>query len=369
MGIFIDKNRSNVHERIFPIVKKFLYHNNYLPRLIIFIGLSKFLIGDKIEFPQFYLSRLIVQLFNSYEIIDKQSEEFHTKLYEIFMNFIIYYTNNPSNIKIIMEATAIILITKLLDSVIKGSTANNNQLVDTVLYNYLNTKLEHLVSFINVVYNISSKTHDTNKFYVFKVFKFITFFLLYISLEDDIMEKTKCIIKNLHSNRINILNIVKKFFEKSKLDKFLIEKVPDNYRMKFNKFLNELNKNKLLNKISDSFCTYLDEKQNEEDSKLEEQSNGLNTYFENNVSKYFLRIESYYQFLLTLKDERINIIYEEATYISDVEMQNSSVTKEKMIPSTEKKNNYSLKELKSSTKLNKRDKSNEKDKRKKEYKF
>ncbi len=65
-----------------------------------------------------------------------------------------------------MEATAIILTTKLLDPVLNGSGPGNNQLVDTVLYNYLNTKLEHLVSFINIVYNISSKTHDSKKFLV-----------------------------------------------------------------------------------------------------------------------------------------------------------------------------------------------------------
>jgi hypothetical protein len=335
--------------------------------LIIFIGISKFLIGDKIEFPEFYLSRLIVQLFDSYEIIDRHSEEYHTKLYEIFMNFIIYFSNNSSNIKIIMEATAIILTTKLLDPVLNGSGPGNNQLVDTVLYNYLNTKLEHLVSFINIVYNISSKTHDSKKFYIFKIFKYITFFLIYISLEDNITEMTKPIIKNLHFNRNNIIGIVKKFFEKSKLDKFLNEKIPENYRTKYNKFLFELNKRQLLNKISDSFCIYLDDKEHEENSKLEEECNNLNTYFENNIGKYFKRIESYYNFLLELKEERINIIYEEPSYISDVEMQNSNIKKERSIPSTEKKINESFTETKSAFKKNKREISN--DKRKKDYKF
>jgi hypothetical protein len=266
-----------------------------------------------------------------------------------------------------MEATAIILTTKLLDPVLNGSGPGNNQLVDTVLYNYLNTKLEHLVSFINIVYNISSKTHDSQKFYIFKVFKYITFFLIYISLEDNITEMTKPVIKNLHFNRNNIISVVKKFFEKSKLDKFLNEKIPENYRTKYNKFLFELNKRQLLNKISDSFCIYLEDKEHEENSKLEEDCNNLNTYFENNIGKYFQRIESYYNFLLELKEERINIIYEEPSYISDVEMQNSNIKKENSVISTEKKINQSFTETKSAFKNNKKEVNN--DKRKKDYKF
>ena len=150
-----------------PIIKKFLYHNEYLPRLITFIGLSKLLIADKLETPQYFLSRLIVQLFVSYEVIDKNSEEYHTKLYEIFQNFIFYYSRNVNNIKYIMESVLIVLTTRFLEPVfILGS--NNNQLIDTVLYNYKSTKMEHLISFINILNSFNSNFQETNKFFIFK---------------------------------------------------------------------------------------------------------------------------------------------------------------------------------------------------------
>ena len=41
--------------------------------------------------------------------------------------------------------------------------------------------------------------------------------------------------------------------------------------------------------------------------------------------------------MIALKEEKINIIYEEATYISDVEMGKNSEVKEKIIPTTVKK--------------------------------
>ena len=287
---------------------------------------------------QFYLSRLVVQLFASYEVIDKHSEEYHTKIYEIFQNFIFYYSRNVNNIKVIMESILIILTSKFLESVFLGTSANNNQIVDTVLYNYINTKMEHLVSFINIINSFNINFQNQNKFFVFKIFKFIAFFLLYINDEE---RKVKNLIKNLYFNRNIIFNTIRKFLEKSKLDRYINEKIPENYKIKYMKILTELDNKQLLNKISDSLQIYLEEK-SEDDMKNEDINKSLENYFETKIGKYFKRIEDFYDFLIKLKEERINIIYEEQTYLSDVEMEvNSNATKEKIIPSTIKKSTKS----------------------------
>ena len=234
-----------------------------------------------------------------------------------------------------------ILISRFLEPVFLGSTAANNQIVDTVLFNFLNTKIEHLVSFINLLNGFNGNFPNSNKFFVFKLFKSLTFFLLYILLDEEIMVN-KNVIKNLHFNKHNVITFVKKFFEKSRLDRYMIEKIPENYRNKFNKFLKELEKKHVLNKISEVFPQYLEDKENDENMKFEEECENLNTYFDNNITKYFKRIENYYYFLTELKDERINIIYEEATYISDVDMEQSPI-KEKIIPSSVKRQRSSSK--------------------------
>ena len=325
-----------------PIIKKFLYHNDYLPRLITFIGLAKLLIADKLETPQYFLSRLIVQLFVSYEVIDKHSEEYHTKLYEIFQNFIFYYSRNVNNIKFIMESVIIVLTTRFLEPVLIAGP-NNKQIVDTVLYNYCSTKMEHLISFINILNSFNSNFQEDNKFFIFKIFKYIAFFLLYINIDENMMENNKGVIKNLHFNRNPIFQIIRKFFEKSKLDKYLTEKMPENYKNKFNRLLSELENKQILKKISDCFPAYLEDIKVAENNKFEEINQEFNGYFELSLAKYFKKIENYYVYLIALKEERINIIYEEATYISDVDMDRTSAIKEKMIPSTVKKSRLSPK--------------------------
>jgi len=135
--------------------------------------------------------------------------------------------------------------------------------------------------------------------------------------------------------------------------------MPENYKTKFHKLLFELDNKNLLRKISESFTNYF-----EEAKALDKFDEGIvenAVYFEKHLERYYRKIESNYQFLLSLKEERINIIYEEATYISDVDMGGTSAVKEKMIPSTIKKSK--------GKKARNMDTSPENNKRKKDFKF
>ena len=126
----------------------------------------------------------------------------------------------------------------------------------------------------------------------------------------------------------------KEINEKYKENKKEFEKI---IKCKYVRFLIEIDNKQLLKKISDAFPVYLDERIDEDDLKMEDENKRLRNYFDTNVEKYFKRIENFYLFLIALKEEKINIIYEEATYISDVEMGKNSEVKEKIIPTTVKK--------------------------------
>lgn len=337
---------GTIDEKIDQIIRKYLYHNQYTPRVVVFLGLCKLLIAKRTARPEFILSRLLVVLAQSFEIMDKQSEDFHLKIQEIMSNFVYFYTmSDKSHTKAIVKAVLIVLTAQM---VVPG----DNTYERNVVSDYLQTKLEFLHHFLFLI-NDQTGSNDTARKIIFKVFKYLHFLYAYITEDHakafmnlEIKEDNKKKVNISYNCKKNIKPNMKKFFDKLNYDKSLFQ--DEEGILKLFPYLDNLNLFDGLKGFS-QFLTEeyasLKEKNfvlENGDRKLnlndEEKINEMRDYVRNKEMKYYKAIEENYAFIMTLREDRLNVIFEENSKILEEE-ENEEQERSNMIKKGKKKSN------------------------------
>ena len=176
---------GTVVEKIDMIVDKYLYNQNYDARVLAFMGICKMLIANKFSPPEYLLSRLFVCLYRSYQITDKESEDYNIKISEIMNNFMYFYSMAGKNhIIAIIHAIEIILTSQLYFSNDLGFDKN-------LLSHYSNTKYDFLNKFLYIIFQNAQKKlkHQNYISLVFRIFKYVYFMFKYVKEEDVINQQ------------------------------------------------------------------------------------------------------------------------------------------------------------------------------------
>ena len=173
---------GTVVEKIDMIVDKYLYNKSYDARVLAFMGICKMLLANKFTPPEYLLSRLFVCLYRSYQITDKESEDYNIKISEIMNNFMYFYSIEGKNhIRAIIHAIEIILTSQLYFQNELGFDKN-------LLSHYSNTKYDFLNKFLYIIcQNAQKKLNNPNYIrLIFRIFKYVYFMFKYVK-EDDII--------------------------------------------------------------------------------------------------------------------------------------------------------------------------------------
>ena len=176
---------GTVVEKIDMIVDKYLYNQNYDARVLAFMGICKMLLANKFSPPEYLLSRLFVCLYRSYQITDKESEDYNIKISEIMNNFMYFYSMAGKNhIIAIIHAIEIILTSQLYFQNELGFDKN-------LLSHYSNTKYDFLNKFLYIIFQNAQKKlkHQNYISLVFRIFKYVYFMFKYIKEEDAINQQ------------------------------------------------------------------------------------------------------------------------------------------------------------------------------------
>ena len=176
---------GTVVEKIDMIVDKYLYNQNYDARVLAFMGICKMLIANKFSPPEYLLSRLFVCLYRSYQITDKESEDYNIKISEIMNNFMYFYSMaGKDHIIAIIHAIEIILTSQLYFSNDLGFDKN-------LLSHYSNTKYDFLNKFLYIIFQNAQKKlkHQNYISLVFRIFKYVYFMFKYVKEEDVINQQ------------------------------------------------------------------------------------------------------------------------------------------------------------------------------------
>ena len=176
---------GTVVEKIDMIVDKYLYNQNYDARVLAFMGICKMLLANKFSPPEYLLSRLFVCLYRSYQITDKESEDYNIKISEIMNNFMYFYSMAGKNhIIAIIHAIEIILTSQLYFSNDLGFDKN-------LLSHYSNTKYDFLNKFLYIIFQNAQKKlkHQNYISLVFRIFKYVYFMFKYVKEEDVINQQ------------------------------------------------------------------------------------------------------------------------------------------------------------------------------------
>jgi hypothetical protein len=171
---------GSVVEKIDMIVDKYLYNKNYNARVLAFMGICKMLLANKFNPPEYLLSRLFVCLYRSYQITDKESEDYNIKISEIMNNFMYFYSIEGENhIRAIIHAIEIILTSQLYFQNDLGYDKN-------LLSHYAGTKYDFLNKFLYIIFqNAQKKLKNPNYIrLVFRIFKYVYFMFKYVKEED-----------------------------------------------------------------------------------------------------------------------------------------------------------------------------------------
>ena len=221
------------------------------------------------------ISRLIVILYSSFELSGKSNEEFHIKIYEILSNFIyVYCISNKAHVKSIIKSVMIIISSHLFNT-------NYITYEKNVYSDYLETKFEFLNQLMILV-NENSLNKTSVKSIIFKVFKYLVFVYYYINEDHQKMlknEETNTKGKKIDISlllRKNLNNNIKKIFERTKYDIYLLNEMIDEDYLKLFPYLHKMNESGLLKSFSENLF--------ENYKKLKE--NGL--IYENNGNKFDL---------------------------------------------------------------------------------
>ena len=176
---------GTVVEKIDMIVDKYLYNQNYDARVLAFMGICKMLLANKFSPPEYLLSRLFVCLYRSYQITDKESEDYNIKISEIMNNFMYFYSMAGKNhIIAIIHAIEIILTSQLYFQNELGFDKN-------LLCHYSNTKYDFLNKFLYIIFQNAQKKlkHQNYISLVFRIFKYVYFMFKYVKEEDTINQQ------------------------------------------------------------------------------------------------------------------------------------------------------------------------------------
>ena len=313
---------GTIDEKVQILIDKYLYCENYEARFIVFTGLCKLLISNKLSRHEFILSRLFVCLYKSYKIIDKKSMEYNIKIQEMMNNFMYFYSlSGKDHINNIIKAICIILTSQFYFT-------NDINFDRNVLCDYNNTKFEFLNQFLFIVFeNAKDKVKDNNYLsLIFKIFKYL--FHLYnlvkvfendkkkTEFEEEIFNKIDFTLSKIKCTKTQIY----KFFDKTDYDRGLFDyfREKDNFG-KFFAYLDKLGKN---NSLLDFSGTLNDEYENivEKNYKVEingtiidynskEKQNEINLYLEKQEKKYYNLISEYYDFCMQLKSSKLTNLF------------------------------------------------------------
>jgi hypothetical protein len=267
----------------------------------VFTGLSKLLIANRIAGQEFALSRMLVVLFKSFDVRDSITEDFYMKIHEILSSFLYFYcTFDKSHLKSVMNSILIIMTShffnfSLLNSYDKG----------TVLNTFAETRFEFIFQIMKLV----SDHSGTNEKSYFKkiIIKLVKFAYYAISFHDN-----SKLIKQKFVKEKNIINNIRSFFVKSRLDQFLVSEMDEEVCLKLFPYIFSLRDREI--NISDVFENFLIRLEQENlifgnidfKDKLEEMSDVL----KNKEIKYLKKFEEYYLFLETLKKIKLGVIVE-----------------------------------------------------------
>ena len=318
---------GNIEDKVQMIIDKYLYNENYNARVLVFIGLCKLIMENKMTKHEFILSRLFVCLYKSFKIIDKKSLNYNIKIQEIMNNFMYFYSlNGKKNIKSIIKAINIILTSQFYFS-------NDFIYEKNVLCDYAETKFEFLNQFLFIIYqNAQNKLKDIEYMdLIFKIFKYVFFLYKYVREEELTSPKKKEDkdenIKKKISVSLNLIKVLKNktnyFFEKTEYDVGLYNhfKEKDSKFGKFFAYIFYLSKLKILNQFSQYLNDEYMEIQNnnfkieikgtEYDYSSEQKQNELNEYIKKEEKKYYPLIEEYHDYCIQLKTNKLSSLFKE----------------------------------------------------------
>lgn len=337
--------QGNVEDKIDLIIKKYLYHNDPVPRVIAFTGICKLLIANRIGRPEYVLSRLIAVIYKSFQTVERHTEDFHVKIFEIMQNFLYAYCmNNKTHIKSVVKSILIILTSQSM----VGESLSSSVYEKTVARDFQDVRPDFFNQFLLLIHDFAAGQSSLRKF-VFKIFKYLFFIYKYTSgdfdkaLENENDDNTD----NLHAsnsrkafvtyrNKKNIKDYIKKIFEKCRYDKYLInEMADDNLYVKLFPFMLCLDDHHAIRSFSDPLASHFEQLREKNfiydysgskmDLGVEEKQNEMRDYVYNKQVKYYKLIEENCVFVGGLKGIKLNVIEEESSKIMDEDEFNNTV--------------------------------------------
>ena len=376
---------GTIVEKVDMIVDKYLYNKNYDARVLAFMGICKMLLANKFNPPEYLLSRLFVCLYRSYQITDKESEDYNIKISEIMNNFMYFYSIEGKNhIRAIIHAIEIILTSQLYFQNEIGFDKN-------LLGHYSNTKYDFLNKFLYIIFQNAQKKLENPNYLrlIFRIFKYVYFLFKYVKEEDLVNEqfeklqrrrtkkekekgkekekigpegekneaekKNKSIEISISLIRL-ISNKANAFLDRNDIDQAVFEYYKNNDEFgKLFALLFVMDEKGILQNFSKYFADRMEEfKQKKyifdingtvQDYSNEESQSRLREYVKNSEIKYYALIEGAYNYCLNLKsikidDKRDNtkIVEEDENEESDGDDGKSSMDNNK----SEKKNRVDL---------------------------
>ncbi len=372
---------GSVVEKIDMIVDKYLYNKNYDARVLAFMGICKMLLANKFNPPEYILSRLFVCLYRSYQITDKESEDYNIKISEIMNNFMYFYSIEGENhIRAIIHAIEIILTSQLYFQNEFGYDKN-------LLSHYAGTKYDFLNKFLYIIFqNAQKKLKNANYIrLIFRIFKYVYFLFKYVKEEDVANEefdtgriRTRHAIKEEKEKRekkekekkekekkekesqekegntetenkeekpkktieisVNLIRLISNransFLDKNDIDQAVFEyyKNNDDFGKMFALML-VMDEIGLLSQFSKYFADRMDEFKEKKyifdingtthDYSTEESQNRLREYVSKSETKYYKLIEGAYSYCLTLKSIKIDDKRDNTKIIEDYDEEES----------------------------------------------
>ena len=163
---------EQLSEVLFESISSFLFCNSLTAKIITFVGALKLIWAQRIDNPEFILSKLILVLFLSYKFKDNEEEEFSYKIKELFQNFLfLYMRSSKSNVNTFLKA-----IQLLLFNLIYSKPTVKDSLIKSKLFEIT---AEYLYQMLSVVVDEEIPFLTRNKIN-FKSFKFVIFMVLYV---------------------------------------------------------------------------------------------------------------------------------------------------------------------------------------------
>ena len=363
---------GTVVEKIDMIVDKYLYNKSYDARVLAFMGICKMLLANKFTPPEYLLSRLFVCLYRSYQITDKESEDYNIKISEIMNNFMYFYSIEGKNhIRAIIHAIEIILTSQLYFQNELGFDKN-------LLSHYSNTKYDFLNKFLYIIFqNAQKKLNNPNYIrLIFRIFKYVYFMFKYVK-EDDIIndqfEKLKKIKTRKERERekekekkkeeenkenenkdnekngeekkkksieisLNLIRLITNktnvFLDRNDIDQAVFEYYKNNDEFgKLFALMFVMDEIGILTQFSKYFSDRMEEFKEKnyvfdingtvQDYSTEESQNRLREYVNKSEIKYYALIEGAYNYCINLKSVKIDDKRDNSQIIEDYENEDS----------------------------------------------